>query len=74
MSAEFLGRETHSRSAKIRLYLILQHEISALASFWRGSGIRLGDEIAPRYLWQRNNNVRQSTFATDQDRLTLPGN
>src|SRR6187200_2991974 len=42
-SAEFLRRETHSRTAKIRLYRILQHEIFALASLWRGSGNRDGD-------------------------------
>jgi hypothetical protein len=58
MSAQFLSRETHSRTAEIRLCLILQHEICALASFWRGSGNLLNDEIAARDLWQRNNNVR----------------
>jgi hypothetical protein len=28
----------------------------------------------PTALWQCNNNVRQSAFAEDQDRLTLPEN
>src|SRR4030081_1584961 len=44
MSAEFPSlifqvREPHSRAAKIRLYLGLQHEFCALASLWRSSGI-----------------------------------
>jgi hypothetical protein len=52
----------------------LQHEICALASFWRGSGNQLSDEIGSRDLWQRNNNVRQSPLAKDQDRLTLSAN
>src|SRR6187549_2847469 len=44
-SAEFPSlerhrRETHSRTVWIRLYPILQHEIVALASLWRGSGNR----------------------------------
>src|SRR5450756_62546 len=36
MSAQFLSRETHSRTAWIRLRAGLQHEIYALASFCRG--------------------------------------
>jgi hypothetical protein len=56
------------------LCLILQHEICALASFGRGSGNPISDKIAPRDLWQRNNNTLQSPFANDQDRLTLREN
>jgi hypothetical protein len=52
----------------------LQHEICALASFRRGWRNPVGDQIAPRHLWQQNNNVRQSPFAKGHDRLTLPEN
>jgi hypothetical protein len=52
----------------------LQHEICALASFWRGSGNRASDEIAHYHLWQVYNNALQSPFAEDQDRLTVPEN
>src|ERR1700677_5073845 len=74
MSAQFLGRETHSRTAKIRLCLILQHEICALASFWYGSGNQFSDEAARRRLWPQNNITRQSPIDGDRDRLTVREN
>jgi hypothetical protein len=39
------------------LCLGLQHEICALASFWRGLGNQVGGEIAPGELWRQNNNA-----------------
>jgi hypothetical protein len=56
------------------LWPILQHEICALASFWRGTGNLAREEIRVCYLWQPNNNGRHSAFAGDPGRLTLPVN
>jgi Autotransporter beta-domain len=48
----------------------LQHEICALASIRRVEVNLFNNGIAAGDLWQRNNNVRQSPAACDQDRLT----